>query len=139
MPFVLGLGGWGMKAPLFVMLRDPFVGTGSQAPLQKRLGGEGVCVPALEDGHLMVFNPLNPGDRRLQRWSQKPHRASAWRGRAGWEGDPGSPHGVPNSSAVCPEPSDRRRVGCSRSQLQIPCPVQSLGSSASQMDGWMDG
>lgn len=40
MPFVLGLGGWGMKARLFVMLRDPFVGTGSQAPLQKRLGGE---------------------------------------------------------------------------------------------------
>ena len=68
-----------MKAWLFVMLRDPFVGTGSPDPLRRRLGREGVCVPVLEDGRLMVFNPLNPGHRRLQRWSQKPHRASAWR------------------------------------------------------------
>ena len=79
-----GWGVGGMNAWLFVMLRDPFVGTRSPDPLRRRLGREGVCVPTLEDGCLMVFNPLNPGDRRLQRWSQKPHRASAWRAeRAG--------------------------------------------------------
>ena len=113
-----GVGG--MTARLFVMLRDPFVGTGSPAPLRRRLGGDGVCVPKLEDGHLMVFNPLNPGDRPAEKMVPEAPQSQrlSWQSRLGGgpRDAPGAsclPHGVVlSSSAVCPEPSDRRRVAC---------------------------
>ena len=79
LPFVLGLGGWGDEGSALCHAKGSLCGHRVPDPLRRRLGREGVCVPVLEDGRLMVFNPLNPGHRRLQRWSQKPHRASAWR------------------------------------------------------------
>lgn len=75
-----------MTAQLFVMLRDPFVGTGSPAPLRRRLGGEGVCVPKLEDGHLMVFNPLNPGDRPAAKMVPEAPQSQRLAGQSGLGG-----------------------------------------------------
>lgn len=67
------------------MLRVPFVATWSLAepgPLRRRLGGKQGCLAALEDGRLMVFNPLNPrknGGPWVQIRSPKPSEpAPGW-------------------------------------------------------------